>query len=68
MATKTTKEARRQRIVELARREAYVKDGEVEIDSHAVVSENDSVDNGCYVAAWVWCSSEGTEFDKEGQP
>jgi len=26
---------------------------------------SESEDNGCYVSAWVWCSFEATEFDKE---
>jgi len=39
------------------------KEGELEIDSDAKVSEGD--DNGAYVQAWVWVSFADTEFDKE---
>jgi len=35
-----------------AARDQYQKDGEIEIDDHAIVSRGDSC--GAYVAAWVW--------------
>ena len=55
-------EERRLAIIEMARQE-HQEDGEVEIDNDAKLSEG--TDNGCYVAAWVWFSFSGTEFDKE---
>jgi hypothetical protein len=55
-------EGRRAGIIELARNE-HQKDGEVEIDDDARLSEG--TDNGCYVQAWVWVSFAGTEYDKE---
>lgn len=42
-------------------REHHPIDG-IEIDGDAIVSEGD--DNGAYVAAWVWVSFDGTDFDK----
>jgi hypothetical protein len=57
-----TAEARRVGIIELARNE-HQKDGEVEIDDNAQLSEGN--DNGCYVAAWVWVGFSGTPFDKD---
>lgn len=39
------------------------RDGEIEFDDDAKVSESE--DNGAYVQAWVWVSFSGTEFDKE---
>ena len=58
---------RRFEIIELAR-EQHQKDGELEIDDDARVSEGN--DNGCYVGAWVWLDFAGTKFDKkkEAQP
>ena len=53
---------RRLEILELARNE-HQKDGEVEIDDNAQLSEGS--DNGCYVAAWVWVGFSGTPFDKD---
>ena len=52
---------RRARIVAMAR-EQHEREGEVEIDEGAKLSEGD--DNGCYVAAWVWVDYSGTEFDR----
>ena len=49
-------------IVELAR-DTIQKEGEIEFDDNAEVSEGD--DNGAYVQAWVWVSFSGTKFDKE---
>jgi hypothetical protein len=49
------------RIVALA--QAQARDGELEIDEGAVVSEGD--DNGAYVSAWLWVDFADTEFDKE---
>ena len=55
-------EFKRLSILELARNE-HQKDGEVEIDDNAQLSEGN--DNGCYVAAWVWVGFSGTPFDKD---
>jgi len=52
---------RQRKIVALAR-ERHHREGEVEIDLNARLSEGD--DNGTYVQAWVWVPFEGTEFDK----
>ena len=62
----TKKEAvRRARIIKLAKAQHNTdsKEGELEIDAEALLSEGD--DNGTYVAAWVWVDFAGTEFDKE---
>lgn len=61
-ASDPASEERRQKIVALADAE-YGKDGELEFDSNAIVSEGD--DNGAYVQAWQWVDFAGTEFDKE---
>lgn len=39
------------------------KEGGLEIDGDAAISEGD--DNGAYVAAWLWVDFAGTKFDKE---
>jgi hypothetical protein len=56
-------EERRLKILELTEEMDYWGDNSVEIDNDAMLSESDG--NGCYVSAWVWCSFEDTEFDKE---
>jgi hypothetical protein len=43
--------------------DAYHRDGELEIDDVAIVSEGD--DNGAYVMSWRWVSFEGTPLDKK---
>jgi hypothetical protein len=40
----------------------FNKDGELEIDDDAVVSEGE--DNGAYVQGWVWVSFAGTDLCK----
>ena len=55
-------DVRRRAIIEIAR-ERKQKEGVLEIDDGAQVSEGD--DNGCYLAAWVWVEFAGTRFDKE---
>ena len=47
--------------------EQYHRDGSVEIDDNAVVSNGD--DDGAYVAAWVWVydSNHESEEDKDAQ-
>ena len=57
-----SEDERNDRIREMAREE-YVREGEIEVDDNAVVSEGD--DNGAYVQAWVWVSFAGTDLDKE---
>ena len=37
-------------------KELYYRDGEIEIDSNAIISRGD--DPGAYVAAWVWVPFE----------
>ena len=54
------KEKRRHDILTLA--DQLEREGELEFDESAVVSEGD--DNGAYVQAWVWVSFEGTHLDK----
>ena len=54
-------EERRFEIIELARKH-HQKNGELEIDDDARVSEGN--DNGCYVGAWVWFDFAETKFDK----
>ena len=58
----TQAEERRCEIIELAREQREIE-GAVEIDDNALLSEGN--ENGCYVAAWVWCDFAGTPFDKE---
>ncbi len=43
--------------------EATLRDGELELDDNAVISEGE--DNGAYVMAWIWVDFAGTEFDKD---
>ncbi len=57
-------EARRQKIVRLAR-ENYAREGDLEFDNDAKVSEGD--DNGAYVQCWKWFPFTGTSFDKAGE-
>ena len=54
---------RKNAIIYLARQQHW-KDGEVEIDDDAKVSEGPS--NGAYVQAWVWVDFTRTKLDKEG--
>lgn len=64
MARVKKEERRRQKIVAKAQ-QAYHREGEVEVDDGAELSEGE--DNGTYVQAWVWVSFAGTEFDKENR-
>lgn len=41
----------------------FVRDGECEIDDHAVVSGSDE---GAYVMAWVWVSNEDAGVETDG--
>ena len=47
-------ETKDQRFRDAAEGQSWVRDGECEIDDHAVVS---SSDEGAYVMAWVWASN-----------
>ncbi len=49
-------------IVQLAKAQ-YHREGELEFDDDAMVSEGD--DNGAYVRCWRWVSFSGTPLDKE---
>jgi hypothetical protein len=40
-----------------------LRDGELELDKGAVISEGD--DNGAYIQTWMWVPFEGTVLDKE---
>lgn len=42
----------------------YAREGELEIDDDALVSEGG--DNGAYVQAWRWVEFDGTPLDKRG--
>jgi hypothetical protein len=42
-------------------KELYGKDGEIEVDSNALISYGD--DPGAYVAAWVWVPFEEEQSD-----
>lgn len=62
--TKKTKEQiREQAIFDLASRNPMLRDGELELDLGAKVSEVE--DNGAYVQTWMWVPFEGTELDKD---
>jgi hypothetical protein len=54
-------EQRRKEIVALAKAKHY-REGEVEVDDNARLSEGD--DNGTYVQAWVWVDFSGTKHDQ----
>ena len=53
---------RRQQILELARA-TLVREGELEFDDGAIVSEGN--DNGAYLQAWAWVDFGGTTLDKD---
>ena len=53
---------RRQQILELARA-TLAREGELEFDEGAIVSEAD--DNGAYLQAWAWVDFGGTTLDKD---
>lgn len=55
--------ARRKKIMELASNNRMLRDGELELDQNAKISEGDS--NGAYVQTWMWVPFSGTELDKE---
>lgn len=57
----------RQRILALARETMSLplRDGELEMDLDAKVSEGD--DNGAYIQTWMWVSFHDTYLDKESE-
>ena len=61
-AEKHLDDPRREQIVEMAR-ESLGREGAIEFDDDAVVSEGS--DNGAYVEGWIWVGFEGTPLDKE---
>jgi hypothetical protein len=61
-AEKHLDDPRREQIVEMAR-ESLAREGEIEFDDDAIVSEGS--DNGAYVEGWIWLSFEGTPLNKE---
>lgn len=63
---KTTEQQMHEEVIrQMARAQHHTRsrEGELEIDEEAVVSEG--YDNGAYVAAWVWVDFTGTVLDKE---
>lgn len=62
--TSVTRDDRAAEIISLANRR-YREDGEIEVDSDALISEGN--DNGCYVEGWLWVDFTGTPFDKEAE-
>lgn len=62
MSTETDKPSREDIIRQLAKDE-YYRDGEIEIDDNATISEGE--DNGACVQAWVWVSFADTPLDKD---
>jgi len=60
-ADKHLDDPRREQIVEMAR-ESLGREGAIEFDDDAVVSEGS--DNGAYVEGWIWVDFEGTPLDK----
>ncbi len=52
-------------VLDLARKDPKVHEGELEIDDNAVVSYGG--DNGAYVQAWLWVDFAGTSLDEEGE-
>lgn len=59
------KESRATKIWKLARSSNLLRDGELELDLNAKISESPS--NGAYIQTWMWVSFEDTDFDK-GEP
>lgn len=62
MAKKKWK-TRKERIFELARKNPMLRDGELELDENAKISEGD--DNGAYIQTWMWVDFDGTDLDKD---
>jgi hypothetical protein len=66
VSTSAQEELDRKEVIDLARKDPRVREGELEIDESAVVSWG--ADNGAYVQAWLWVSFEGTRFDQSAMP
>jgi len=62
----TPAQARRNKIWKLADQSDRLREGELELDISAKISEGD--DNGAYIQTWMWVSFDGTKFDKSGEP
>jgi hypothetical protein len=56
-------EDRNKEIYEVASGDPRLKDGDLELDNGAKVSEGD--ENGAYIQVWMWVSFEGTKLDKD---
>jgi len=52
-------------VLDLARKDPKVHEGELEIDENAVISYGG--DNGAYVQAWLWVDFSGTPLDEEAE-
>jgi hypothetical protein len=64
VTVRATNNTQRQAIIRELAADEYHKDGSIEIDTFAEVSEGD--ENGAYVQAWVWVSFEGHDtLDKK---
>ncbi len=59
------KATRNREIRKLASESPKLKEGELELDSNAKVSEGH--DNGAYVQVWMWVPFDGTALDKNSQ-
>lgn len=57
------RQARREKVLALARKQLPLREGELELDDGDQISEGS--DNGAYVQVWAWVSFEGTELDKD---
>ena len=64
-AKPSPQKARADIIWDLASHNDLLRDGELELDQVAKVSEGD--DNGAYIQTWMWVPYEDTEFDR-GEP
>lgn len=61
LSCRSTPGTYRKAVLELARKDPRVHEGELEIDENAVISSGD--DNGAYVQAWLWVDFAGTDLD-----
>jgi hypothetical protein len=52
-------------VLDLARKDPKVHEGELEIDDNAVVSYGG--DNGAYVQAWLWVDFADTSLDEKAE-
>ena len=62
---KSGEEVDRTAVVELARTDPRVHEGELEIDDNAVVSF--AGENGAYVQAWLWVDFTGTPLGEAAE-